>query len=172
MMRPSLQMALLILVVSPLPPAAAAAPPSPAGAVQRGSYRVLERDARALVTRIEKSADRFRRSVDRSLDRSRLDGTRQEDAINDLVKDLENATDRLEDRVKDERQAGPAAREVLQRGAGINRLMQRGRFSATAERDWRSLRSDLDRLARLYRLSWTWDERDNRDGRGWERRPR
>lgn len=131
--------------------------PTASAAVQRATWRTDEREVRRLVSRIEKQSDRFRKSVDRALDRSRLDGTRREDEMNRLVKQLEDAADRLDDRVKDEEVALGAAREVLRRGAAIDAVVRRRDFGSRAEREWRVLRADLERLARLYRLAVVWD---------------
>jgi hypothetical protein len=38
----------------------------------------------------------------------------------------------------------------------LDMFMQRHDFTPASERDWRMVRSDLDRLARLYGVTWTW----------------
>src|SRR5919106_3590689 len=38
----------------------------------------------------------------------------------------------------------------------LDMFMQRHNFSPAAERDWRLVRNDLDRLARFYAVTWTW----------------
>jgi hypothetical protein len=120
-------------------------------------YRVNEREAKNLVKRIENGADRFKRSLDRALDRSRIDGTRQEDNINQFVKDFEEATNRLRDRVNDNNRAEARdAEEVLSRGRTIDGFMRRHRLDSRAENDWSRLRGDLNTLARLYRINARW----------------
>jgi hypothetical protein len=51
--------------------------------------------------RLETNTDRFSRSIDTALDRSRFNNTDLEDHANALVDELEFATDRLKDRVDD-----------------------------------------------------------------------
>ena len=64
----------------------------------QGRYRgrtYSKADVDRIIHRVEDSSDRLRQAVDRNLDRSRLDGTRREDDINQQVKQLENALDEL-----------------------------------------------------------------------------
>jgi hypothetical protein len=129
-------------------------------------YRPDKRQVKDLLKRIEKGADRFRKSLDDALDKSRLDRTEREDLINRYVRDFENATDRLKDRAGHGGAASGDAEEVLQRAAVIDRFMRGRRLDPRAERDWQSLRSDLDQLARIYRVTNRWDGRDDRRYRG------
>jgi osmotically-inducible protein OsmY len=106
--------------------------------------------------RLETNTDRFSRSIDTALDRSRFNNTDVEDQANALVDELEFATDRLKDRADDNIVNTFDVNEVLRRGMYLDMFMQRHDFSSAAERDWRMVRSDLDRLARLYGVTWTW----------------
>ena len=106
--------------------------------------------------RLERNTDRFSRSIDAALDRSRLNNTDTEDQANALVDELEFATDRLKDRADDNVVNTFDVNEVLRRGMYLDMFMQRHNFSPAAERDWRMVRSDLDRLARVYGVTWTW----------------
>ena len=129
-------------------------------------YRVNEREVRGLLSRIETGADRFRKSLDHALDRSRIDGSRQEDNINQFVKDFEEATNRLRDRVNDNNRAAASdAEEVLKRARVIDSFMRRQHLESRAENDWTRLRGDLNKLARLYRISSRWDGDDRRNRR-------
>lgn len=106
--------------------------------------------------RLETNTDRFSRSIDAALDRSRLNNSDLEDQVNALVDELEFATDRLKDRADDNTVNTYDVNEVLRRGMYLDMFMQRHSFSSVAERDWRMVRSDLDRLARAYSVTWTW----------------
>src|SRR5205085_12612304 len=61
-------------------------------ALAQRPYRLSEGDLKGLINRLERDSDQFRKSLDSSLDRSRLDGSRAEDRINDFVKDFEVST--------------------------------------------------------------------------------
>ena len=125
-------------------------------ALAQRPYRLSESDVRGLIDRLERDSDQFRQSLDSSLDRSRLDGSRAEDRINDFVKDFEASTDRLKDRFDDDRSASATVQEVLERGAHIDRFVTNHRLTGRAYDDWRRVRTDLDELASAYSVAWNW----------------
>lgn len=119
-------------------------------------YRLSEGELKRLIERIEQNTDQFRNSLDASLDRSRLDGSRTEDRINDFVKDFEAATDRLKERFDDDRSASATVQEVLDRGVAIDRFVTNHRLRGRVNDDWMRLRGNLDELASAYSVAWTW----------------
>ncbi|MDT4967065.1 MAG: hypothetical protein QOJ64_1802 [Acidobacteriota bacterium] len=121
--------------------------------------RNLGRDqqARQLIRRIETRTDVFRNSVAAALDQSRINGSRREDNINQLVADFENATNALRDRVNSRQAVAADVQSVLDQAALIDRFMRRTRIAGSAETDWASLRLDLNELARIYGVSGRWD---------------
>jgi hypothetical protein len=133
-------------------------------------YRGSDATIRNLIQRIENRTDGLQRSIENSLDSSRLNGTAREDEINRLVADFENATDQLKSRFENRRSTAADVREVLNRAALINRFMVNNRLSGRAEQDWRLLQSDLDILARSYYVNdWRWDNGSvgNATGTNW-----
>ena len=125
-------------------------------ALAQRPYRLSESDMRRLLDRLAQDSDQFRKSLDSSLDRSRLDGSNAEDRINDSVQDFAAATDRLKDRFDDNQSAGSTMQEVLDRAARIDRFMVRHRVSGRAREDWMRVRTDLDELAGTYSVAWNW----------------
>lgn len=123
---------------------------------QRRPYRITDQQVDQIIRRIESRTDVFRSSIDASLDRSRYDGTRAEDDINTFIRDFENATDQLRSRFNNRQSVVADVQSVLDRAAFINSFMQRNRLGVRAERDWVSLRADLNELARAYGISWNW----------------
>jgi len=120
---------------------------------QRQWYRGNVRD---VIRDLESDTDHYKGSLDSALDRSRLNGSRTEDEINEYVKKFEEATDRLRDRAEDRQYAPNLAREVLNRGRSINVFMRRHRLGGQAESDWAKVRNDLNRLANSYYINWRW----------------
>ncbi len=121
--------------------------------VRRGRA-VSNQQIEQLVKRIEDRTDRFSNQLNKSLDRSRLDGGRTEDRITERATDLENATDELgrEFNYRDRRNNIENARKVLNAATVVNRIMIRRNFSRQAETSWVNLRAEINALARIYRL--------------------
>jgi len=121
------------------------------------AYRVSDRQVQTLLTRIENRTNTFKDQVDRALDNSNFDGTRQEDSINTLISNFENATDRLRDNFSSNRSSSADVQDVLQRAAFINSFMRSNRLSTVAQSSWTSIRTDLNTLAGYYRVSANWN---------------
>jgi signal transduction histidine kinase len=129
---------------------------APAPAAAQEPTRLSDEQVERLLDRIEKSADKFRESLDDALDESRVDDSKLKDDLNRYVHAFENATDRLEERFDDDRATGDDVLEVMTRAAEINGAMTRFEFTDRAQGDWRLLRNDLNELARAYNLVWEW----------------
>jgi hypothetical protein len=120
-------------------------------------YRLNDKDVERILRRIEQQSDRFRSSVDSSLDKSRFNGTNREDDINSFIKDFYEQTKRLRDRFDSKRSAAADVEAVLDRSARIDDFMRRNRLSSKAEEDWAALRNNLDELAAAYNVAWRWE---------------
>ena len=124
---------------------------------QRRVNRVSDRQVGVILQRLERSSSRFRGTLDTSLDRSRMDGTRREDDLNSIVRDFDNATTQLKDRFGHRRAVADDVSNVLQRAAPINDFMNRNRVNYQTQNAWTSVRTDLDALASVYNVSWQWN---------------
>ena len=129
---------------------------NPSGAFAQEPTRLSDEQVERLLERIEKSADKYRDSLDDALDNSRLDDSKREEEINRYVKEFEDATDRLEKHFDDDKTASEDVRNVLTRAIRLDNMMSRYPFSDRAQGDWRLLRNDLDELARAYGVTWEW----------------
>jgi cell division septum initiation protein DivIVA len=108
-----------------------------------------------LLERIEERADDFTNQLNKSLDRSRLNGSRSEDNIAELARDLGDATDELRREFDHNDTRGenlPEAQRILGVASNINRLLRSRNFGGQTESTWATLRSELNVLARLYGL--------------------
>lgn len=131
---------------------------SPAGTTVAGvPYRVSDREVEAILRRIEQQSDRFRSALDSSLDRSRLNGSREEDDINRFVKEYYEGTKTLRDHFDDHKSTTADVQNVLDRAASIDDFMRRNTMrNGNAAREWEKLRGNLDELAQIYNVSWQW----------------
>ena len=131
---------------------------SPVGTTVGGvPYRVSDREVERILRAIEQQSDRFRSALDSSLDRSRFDGSREEDDINRFVKEFYEQTKTLRDHFDDRKSTSADVQSVLDRAASIDSFMRRNRMrNDKAAREWDSLRGNLDELAQVYNVSWQW----------------
>lgn len=111
-----------------------------------------------LIKNVEQRTDAFVSQIDTGLDRSRLDGTRREDNLNERAKELERSTDELRSDFDRRGENWWETRDNVQRtlsvASGIDTAMRRrnlGRGSG-AEANWRNVRRELNTLARAYNL--------------------
>ena len=119
-------------------------------------YRLTDKEVKRLMEQLKKDTGKFRKSVDSSLDRSRLNGTNREDDVNAFMKNYEKATERLYDHFKDHKSVSADVEAVLDGAAEIDEFMTRRAASGRAERDWAAVRQDLRQLADAYNVTWRW----------------
>jgi hypothetical protein len=112
-------------------------------------------DVERIIKRVEDRSDSFQKTVDKTLDRSSLDGTRREDNINEQVKQLERALDNLRsdfDRRDQWRETHNQVRSVLNQADEVGRIVRKFRFNNQVQSGWAALRQDLNTLAGIYDL--------------------
>lgn len=127
-----------------------------------GSYN---RNLQSTVRNLKNRSQQFERRVDRELDRSRYDGRRQEDRINELADDFANAAERLDDEYDNQRDYNSSrdeAQRVLQLGSQLDRIISRARFSNNIQSEWNRIRQDLQILANAYGGNYNNNNRNNR----------
>lgn len=131
---------------------------SAAANAQIRAYRVTDRQVQTLLDRIETRSNTFRNTIDRSLDRSAIDGTNREDSINDMIANYETAADSLRNNFSSRRSTSADVEEVLNRAVLVNAFMRNNRVTPLAQSQWNLLRTDLNTLAGYYRVSSNWNE--------------
>ena len=125
----------------------------PWGRNRNGNYgRYDERYVRDSIHRLDRLAKDFEREVDRSLDRSRRDGTRREDQINARAQRFRDAVGDLKSRFnsRDLNRSNSQAQRVLQEANQMERMglgrVNNGRVGAI----WSQIRSELNTIANVY----------------------
>ncbi|MGB8509533.1 MAG: hypothetical protein WCD76_14195 [Pyrinomonadaceae bacterium] len=122
---------------------------------QRRPRAYMKAEVNDIIRRVENRSDEFVRLFDSSLDRSRLDGTKREDRLNEHARNLERALDDLRrefDRRENYNQTKPEVSRALNVAEDINKVMRRRRMGGETERQWLLLRSELNALALVYNL--------------------
>ncbi len=142
------------------PPASGSYPggPNPSGiTVGAVPYRVTDREVEQILHRIEQQSDKFRSALDSALDKSRLNGTGEEDDINRFVKEFYEQTKTLHDHFDHHKSTSADVQSVLDRAASIDSFMRRNRLRKNnALKEWLALRGNLSDLARVYNVFWEW----------------
>lgn len=124
---------------------------------RRDNNRYDNRALRDVSRRLDDRSRDFQRDMDRALDRSRLDGTRREDRINDIAREFHRAASDLRNSVGDGRnlsRSSDEARRVLAVGSRLNEFMDRQRLDNHLQSDWSQIRQDLRQIANIYGLSY------------------
>ena len=122
----------------------------------KGSF-YTKADVERIIKRVEERSDAFRKVVDRSLDRSTLNGTNREDNINEQIKELENAIDTLRrdfDRAQTWQESRSQVQRALNEADEVNAIVRRGRWrrGGPVKAEWALVRADLNKLAGIYNL--------------------
>lgn len=113
------------------------------------------------VKNLRNNARRFQDVLDRELDRSRYDGTRQEDNLNDLAKRFKNAAENLDDEYEGNARRGSSsadeARRVVQYGSQLDQALSRSRLAYNnfnLQASWSAIERDLSVIARAYNIGY------------------
>jgi multidrug efflux pump subunit AcrA (membrane-fusion protein) len=130
----------------------------PGGApISEVPYRISDKEVEQVIRRIEKQSDKFRTALDSALDKSRLDGTRQEDDINTFVKNFYEETKKLREHFDAHKSTSADVQSVLDRASQIDQFLRRNRLRRRdAEKDWSTLKVNLAELAQVYNVPWQW----------------
>lgn len=126
--------------------------------VQAQISRANERQVLPLLQRLETRTDAFKTAVDRQLDNGRVRNSQREENVSDYVEAFEEATDQLRQNFNGRRAQNADVSAVLNYGWYLNDLMSRTRFNSATGRQWNLIRTDLNTLARLYNVSWNWNQ--------------
>ena len=115
--------------------------------------RYDDRYVRDSAHRLDRLAKDFERDMDRALDHSRVNGTRREDSINDLVHDFRRAAGDFKSRVgngRDLNRSYNEARRVVQLGDQVERQARPRWFDSRLSSEWSQIRSELQTIEQIY----------------------
>ena len=113
-------------------------------------------DVKSLAQHIEDVADEFKGALDKALDASKWNNTKQEDEVNQYVRDFRDATNNFQDHYNEGERAANDAKEVLTKANKIDGWMKKYPLTPEVQSAWVPVRTDLDRLAKYYNVNWQW----------------
>lgn len=127
------------------------------------------RNLNSTINNLESKSRRFEDTLDRELDRSRYDGSRREDQLNNLAKRFKNAAENLADEYNnrnDYNKSADEVRTVLSLGSQLGNALRGARTNRNSrlQNDWRSIQQDLNTLSRAYNTGYN-NGRNNRNDR-------
>ena len=108
---------------------------------------------REAVRRLVDHSRSFQTAIERSLDRSKLDGTRREDRINIQAQNLRNAAVELREKLGDARnldRSANEARRALEVGSRLDNFVSRGNVDLRSRAFWDQIRGDLRAISSAY----------------------
>ena len=130
-----------------------------------GNGRYDDRYVRDSVQRLDRLAKDFENDMDRSLDRSRVNGTQREDQINSMVHDFRRAVGNLKSRVGNGRDLNRSVNEaenVLRMAEQVDRVGTRRLDSRTASQ-WSQIQGELRNISDVYGINYRGGYGDNGD---------
>lgn len=122
----------------------------------------------AAIKNLDRNSKRFEDILDRELDRSRYDGSRREDRLNELAERFKDAADDLDDDYDGYRRmnnSASEARRLVNYGSQLDRALSRSRLtrnSSAVRSSWRNIERDLRTVARAYRIRYNGNYGRNR----------
>ncbi|KXK05469.1 MAG: hypothetical protein UZ17_ACD001000659 [Acidobacteria bacterium OLB17] len=129
--------------------------PAVANAQLRNQNRYSKRNVSDIIKRLEDSSDKFSRDFDRALDKSNINNTPLEREYQGYVDDFEDAVDRLRenfDRSRNWWEVRSDVQDAVQKARPVNDIMVKLPFQRDVERQWRTMRNDLNKVADTYDL--------------------
>ena len=129
--------------------------------------------------RLDRLAKDFERDMDRALDHSRVNGSRREDQINNLVHDFRRAAGDFKSRVgngRDLNRSYDEARRVVQVGDAVERQARPRWFDSRLSSEWSQIRRELQTIENIYGIRGSRGRNDdiyrdrNRSNNDWLRR--
>lgn len=136
-----------------------------------GYGRYDEREVRESIRRLERLSKDFERDLDRALDRSRANGTRREDEINDRARQFRKAVGDLKSRFGNGRDLNRSRNEadrVLREADQLERVTRPRWFDYRLASQWSQIRRELNTIEQFYGL-YGYDNRGRRDDEDWNR---
>ena len=115
-----------------------------------------QEDVGRMLQELENNTDRFAKSFDNALDNSEINGTSTEGEVTRFVHEFEDSVDRLKKVWNDGKDTRIAAQDTVTRAKAINKVMRKYKMDATAQTDWRSVKGNMERIAKVFKVKIKW----------------
>ena len=116
-----------------------------------------DQKVKVALRRLELSTSKFRDSLNKSLVRSRIDQRTSENDINTLVPGFQAAIYQVRNQISDHGENVARVESILRQASLIDAFMIHHRLDRQVQIDWASVRTDLNGLAQVYEVTWSWN---------------
>jgi hypothetical protein len=119
--------------------------------------RTSNRQTQTLLVRIETKIDILKEEAQRFAERGGNAGSTAGQPLGDYLVTLEESTTKLHEALDARQPINDEVTDVLNNATAVNQFMAANRVTASAQSQWRSLKTDLTTLATYNRVSWNWN---------------
>jgi hypothetical protein len=125
---------------------------------QQQTNRNNTRQVGNILQRLERSSSRFRNSLNVALVQRTVDQTRPQNDISTFEFGFELAIKQFRDQFTRRLAVASDVESILQKASPINSFITQNTLNRRVKNDWTSVRTDLNRLANAYGVSWQWSQ--------------
>lgn len=123
------------------------------------TYNVSDQMVSTTISNLESRTAIFKRQLTTSLNSSVLNNSRSRQDVLGYIAEFETATGRLKQNFAARRSTSSDVEDVLNRAYSIDAFMRDYRFQQASEREWRLIRTDLEKLGGYYSVNFDFDNR-------------
>jgi hypothetical protein len=124
------------------------------------TYRMSDRQMEQLLTRIEARAAAFRNSFNDSLNSTRNNNVRRDEAL-EASRSFADVASQLTAQFRNRNLTTTEVQDLLDRAQRLDNVSRNLWLTSSAQNDWRLLRSDLTTLANTYGINYNWSVPSN-----------
>jgi hypothetical protein len=111
-----------------------------------------------MLQRLERSASRFRNSLNVALVQGSVDQMRPQNDVSTFESGFELAIKQFRDQFTRRLAVATDVESILQKASPINSFVTQNNLTPQVKNDWTSVRTDLNTLASAYGVSWQWNQ--------------
>jgi hypothetical protein len=125
---------------------------------QQQTNRNNTREVRNMLQRLERSSSRFRNTLNLALVQGSVDQTQPQNDVSAFESGFELAIKQFSDQFTRRVAVATDVESILHKATPINSFINQNTLNARVKNDWASVRTDLNRLANAYGISWQWNQ--------------
>jgi hypothetical protein len=125
---------------------------------QQKTNRNNTRQVGNMLQRLERSTSKFRNSVNVALVQGSVDQTQPQNDISTFQPGFELAISKFRDQFTRRLAVASDVESILQKATPLNNFITQHPLTSRVKNDWRSVVTDLNKLASAYGVGWQWNQ--------------